>query len=387
MNRCLNISILLCLLTLLGKSQVSTSGCYLSGALLNPTSTAGCGNSTSYCDLSSLYVPAYSPTACGTSVTSGGVSQAKATSYVLPAGCTATVQAEYQKRNYLGVGSTSIGCSNSGMDGTGDSFSITASGGAIASQGSTINVNVGTCATYPALGTYTTAAASLTTGCSNADGYLEMIVTGGTVTISGNSNRADEIITYTLNMSGTCGPSCSAVLPIELISFYAEAANGVVYLTWQVASEKDVDYYLLEKSMDGDQFITIGTVNSKGDSYSEREYSFTDDFPEKGLMYYRLTNIDADGTFGNAALLALNYELEEKDIWLRQDEQNIYVFFNERMKKEVVQLTDLTGKIVKEFELTNADGVFTIPKENLRGIYILRSVGGLKPENLKVVFE
>jgi hypothetical protein len=387
MKRCLNIVLLLCVFSLVSQGQVTTSGCYLSGALINPTNTAGCGNGTGYCDLASLYVPAYSSTACGTSVTSGGVSHAKATSYVLPAGCTATVRAEYQKRNYMGVGSTSIGCSNSGMDGSGDSFSITASGGAIASQGSTINVNVGTCTAYPTLGTYNTAVASLTTGCANADGLLEMIVTGGTVTIAGNSNRADELITYTLSMSGTCGPSCNAVLPIELISFFAETGNDYVNLYWKVGSEKNVDHYLLEKSYDAVHFLAIGKIMPEGNSHTQKEYFFTDDFPQKGVNYYRISNFDKDGASETFPMLAVHYESEPKSLWVNQDEQNLYVHFNQLMKDEAVELMDLTGKVVFESGLSDHTDGLVIPKHNRKGVYILRSTKGLRPCQVKVLVE
>ena len=242
-----------------GKSQVSSTGCYISGALIDPGSTQGCGNSgtNNYCNLASLYVPAFSPTACSTSTSSGGVSHVKSTVYTLPAGCTATIDAEFKKRNYLGVGATATGCSNSGMDGSPDGFYITQSGGTTISESSTIAVNVGTCGAYPVLGTYTTAVATLSPGCNNADGTIQMILTGGTFTIGGTSNRADEIITFTVNMSGTCGPLCSAVLPIELLSFYGESNSRQINLSWKVAMEKNVDYYLIEKSLDGLSWETI----------------------------------------------------------------------------------------------------------------------------------
>jgi hypothetical protein len=273
------------------------------------------------------------------------------------------------------------------MDGTGDSFSITASGGAIASQGSTINVNVGTCTAYPALGTYNTAVASLTTGCSNADGAVSMILTGGTVTIAGNSNRADEIITYTLSMSGTCGPSCNAVLPIELISFFAEAGNDQVKLYWKVASEKNVLYYLLEKSYDAINFFPLGKIKAEGKFYGQKEYSFADDFPEKGVNYYRISNYDEDGSSETFPMLAVNYETDIKNLWVQQDEQNLYVYFSSAMKNETLELLDLAGKVAHEVHLTDHPEGLTIPKNNRKGLYILRSAKGIKPCQIKVLIE
>lgn len=364
------------LFTFFAKAQVSFSGCYISGALIDPGSTAGCGNSgtNNYCNLASFYVPAFTPTACGTFTSSSGVNHVKGTVYTLPAGCTATIEAEFKKRNYLGVGATATGCSNSGMDGSPDGLTITQSGGTIISQFSQIDVNVGTCGAYGALGTYTTAVATISPGCNNADGYVRMILTGGTFTVGGASNRADEIITFTINLSGTCGPSCSNVLPIELMSFYAVPDENKVNLQWKVASELNVAYYIIEKSFNGVDWMEISRIPSNSETFGVNQtYQTWDYYPQAGINYYRLNNLDKNGDRGDSRVIMVNFARETMPFWLEQNKDELILHAGALSQNEMVELYDVSGRLINSFVFSNGEAVLS--KQNLaKGLYNLRSV-------------
>lgn len=363
------------LLPILFKAQVSFSGCYISGALIDPGSTAGCGNSgtNNYCNLASLYVPAFTPTACGTFTSSSGVNHVKGTVYTLPAGCTATIEAEFKKRNYLGVGATATGCSNSGMDGSPDGLTITQSGGTIISQFSQIDVNVGTCGAYGALGSYTTAVATISPGCNNADGYVRMILTGGTFTVGGASNRADEIITFTINLSGTCGPSCSNVLPIELVSFYGVPDENKVNLQWKVASELNVAYYIIEKSFNGVDWMEISRIPSNSETFGiNQTYQTWDYYPQAGINYYRLNNSDKNGDRGDSRVIMVNFARETMPFWLEQNKDELILHAGALSQNETVELYDVSGRLINSFVFSNGEAVLS--KQNLaKGLYNLRS--------------
>lgn len=381
--------IILLLLTYFANGQVSISGCYISGALIDPGSTAGCGNSgtNNYCNLASLYVPAFTPTACGTFTSSGGVNHTKGTVYSLPAGCTATIEAEFKKRNYLGVGATATGCSNCGMDGSPDGLTILQSGGVVVSQFSQIDVNVGTCGAYPTLGTYTTAVATISPGCNNADGYVRMELTGGTFTIGGTSNRADEIITFTVNLSGTCGPSCSNVLPIELISFYGIPDENKVNLQWKVASELNVAYYIIEKSLNGLDWSEISKIPSNSETFGVNQFYETNDFyPQNGMNYYRLTNQDKDGERGESRMISVNFARESMPFWLEQNKDELVLHVKElNSANDAVELYDISGRLIDVFVL-NGNHTAKISKQNLaKGLYNLKAVYNQNSKFTKVI--
>lgn len=361
--------------------QVSFSGCYISGALIDPASTVGCGNSgtNNYCNLASLFVPAFSPTACSTFTTSGGVAHSKATVYSLPAGCTATIQAEFRKRNYLGIGATATGCSNCGMDALPDALSIVQSGGIVSTQGSTLDVNVGTCGTYPTLGTYTTSTASIAGGCSNADGNVSMILTGGTFTVGGASNRADEIITFTINLAGTCGPACGNVLPIELTAFYGMAETNRIKLMWEVAMENNVEFYQVEKSSDAKNWQMHSQQKPvKDENASYRMYTAYDYTPSNGINYYRLMNYDKNGSKGNPHIIAVNFGSENNLYYSEQTETEWILNMNSSSgNNEELVIIDMCGRQVQKIVIVPGTNRVLIRKDQLqRGIYCLVSLSG-----------
>lgn len=87
-----------------------------------------------------------------------------------------------------------------------------------------------------------------------------------------------------------------AALPVELLYFDARPEGDAVDCRWSTASETGNDFFTVERSADGRQFIGIGTVDAAGDPNDPTEYAFTDHEPLKGLSYYRLRQTDLDGS-------------------------------------------------------------------------------------------
>ncbi len=85
-------------------------------------------------------------------------------------------------------------------------------------------------------------------------------------------------------------------IPVELTSFTARANDGVVYLDWTTATEQNNQGFEVQRSTT-DQFTTIGFVNGYGTTTEIRNYSFTDTDVQPGTYYYRLKQVDYDGTF------------------------------------------------------------------------------------------
>ncbi|WP_133273253.1 T9SS type A sorting domain-containing protein [Hymenobacter radiodurans] len=87
-------------------------------------------------------------------------------------------------------------------------------------------------------------------------------------------------------------------LPVELKQFTATAVRQDAQLNWATASELNNDRFVVERSLDGLTFSTIGTVRGKGTSTQQSKYSFTDAGAARfgTLIYYRLKQLDFDGT-------------------------------------------------------------------------------------------
>lgn len=86
------------------------------------------------------------------------------------------------------------------------------------------------------------------------------------------------------------------VLPIELVYFEVNCDEQNIVLNWQTASEINSSSFVVERSEDGIFFDVIGQLEAAGNSSFEINYSFTDRHIPPGTYYYRLQQLDMDGS-------------------------------------------------------------------------------------------
>ena len=89
---------------------------------------------------------------------------------------------------------------------------------------------------------------------------------------------------------------CDQELPVEIAGFDAVAGENEIALSWNTASEQNIDYYLIERQS-GAEWNSLARINSLGDSPTGNSYSFMDVSVMEGRLYsYRLTSREFDGT-------------------------------------------------------------------------------------------
>jgi hypothetical protein len=96
-----------------------------------------------------------------------------------------------------------------------------------------------------------------------------------------------------------------APLPVTLTDFEAVYDQHQVNLSWTTASEINNRYFEIERSANGTDWSTIGTVAGHGEAQSMNQYSSADPLTEtvfSGTMYYRLKQVDFNGTFTLSAI-------------------------------------------------------------------------------------
>lgn len=101
------------------------------------------------------------------------------------------------------------------------------------------------------------------------------------------------------------------VLPIKLSDFSAKANGNSIIVSWATETETNNSRFILEKSTDGINFSIIATVPSKGNGAG---YSYTDFSPVNGNNYYRLTQVDNDGTKVTYTPVVVNFSLKVNEI-------------------------------------------------------------------------
>lgn len=107
------------------------------------------------------------------------------------------------------------------------------------------------------------------------------------VTVTNSCNTVNKNLLITVD----------GVLPVELLYF-----EGVPYPTfnkivWSTASEHNSDYFQIERSIDGENWKTVGTKPASGNSTIVINYSYLDSFDDLSIHYYILKQVDYDGQY------------------------------------------------------------------------------------------
>jgi hypothetical protein len=138
-------------------------------------------------------------------------------------------------------------------------------------------------------------------------------------------------------------------LPIELLSFEGNYNGSIVELTWKTVSEKDNDYFTIERSSDGVVYQDVGRVKGAGNSTTLLSYKTVDSQPFQGVNYYRLKQTDFDGTFKystniSVAVVSMSKTLK---VYPNPAASNIGVSFIAPSQGEgTIQIVDHIGKVV-----------------------------------------
>ncbi len=109
-------------------------------------------------------------------------------------------------------------------------------------------------------------------------------------------------------------PNPSA-LPVELVSFRSQVVdNEAVILTWETATELNNDYFIVEHSVDGKNYVPVGHITGNGTTDEIQYYTYEHVKPYFGENYYRLKQVDFDGQFEYSNIVTAIIKMEEAKI-------------------------------------------------------------------------
>jgi hypothetical protein len=192
------------------------------------------------------------------------------------------------------------------------------------------------------------------------------------------------------NISLTASPiylSNSFTIPIELVDFSGKRFNNVSQLKWETATEINTSNFEIERSDDGQNFKTIGTVKAKGNSVTPQYYTFSDDRKIGAVVYYRLKDNDLDGKSSYSKIISLNEDVASKTlIYPNPFGKKLTVQLNTDTKSAEdfdVTLMDMSGRLLFQQKIQNSVEWST---EHLpSGVYILKVAGRGTVETQKVI--
>ena len=136
----------------------------------------------------------------------------------------------------------------------------------------------------------------------------------------------------------------SAPLPLTILSFTGSRQGNDAVLQWRTENEVNVSQFELQRSTNGTDFVTAGTVTAGGSFYS-----FTDPavFLTRKEIFYRLKSVDTDSRFKYSAILKLSRQ-ENGLLTVFPNPVNDQLVIGGLKSRGIVQIFGADGKLIQQ---------------------------------------
>jgi hypothetical protein len=143
-------------------------------------------------------------------------------------------------------------------------------------------------------------------------------------------------------------------LPIVLGMFTVTKNNATALLQWTTLQETNTDQFVIERSTDGINYESIGTLAANGNTTTISKYQFTDKQMATGINYYRIKTMDKDAKFMLSPVRSLNNVDNDFTISLLPNPVTKgMVYINTSANCNRIELHDATGRLI---EVVNVKG-------------------------------
>jgi hypothetical protein len=175
--------------------------------------------------------------------------------------------------------------------------------------------------------------------------------------------------------------SPSVALPISLVKFSTNKFAEKVKVQWTTATEINNDKFVVERSLDGENFEFVSELRGAGNSRELNAYEVVDANPLKGTSYYRLTQYDFNGASETFAPVAVNMgkavmSMEQVAGSIGQGAGSMALkVFSPINTHATLSIKDLSGRTLYSEELVLLEGYqqLTINKSTIgTGIYLIQ---------------
>lgn len=181
-----------------------------------------------------------------------------------------------------------------------------------------------------------------------------------------------------------------SALPVTLLAFNGKIEKNNVVLNWVTSNEVNSKQFIIQRSVDGIHFDTIGTVLSVGNATQNSTYNFTDKKTPTGRLYYRLQQVDIDGSakYYNTISLINNINGYEFKVFPNPSADLIAIQYNNGVLENDtdIKLYDISGKLIDQTTINKGQTIGYFNIETLySGTYIVQIRNKLLSESRKVI--
>jgi len=195
--------------------------------------------------------------------------------------------------------------------------------------------------------TYTTLAAlngsTISAGASFGTPPISSNMSVNVNNVPTNAVIVPAVLTFS-SITTSCFP-----LPVKWLSFDASRSGDATELKWMTTQEINCAGFVVEHSLDGQNFEKIGEVPALSDQGDVNTYSFLDDKPFRGKNYYRIKQFDFDGGFDYSQIRTVVFDNSKFEVRASPNPANNFLnVLVQRGENAPAQLTlfNSTGQIV-----------------------------------------
>jgi len=188
------------------------------------------------------------------------------------------------------------------------------------------------------------------------------------------SNTSNTVRTINFQLDGASFSkliTSATTLGLNWVSFDGNASGSNTVLNWKTADEKNTNSFVIERSADGRNFEQIGSLEAAGNG--NNSYDYTDAAAVNGNNYYRLKQIDNDGTFQYSKVItvAIRKETARVSIFPNPAKDVLNIKSNTPVS---VAVYNMNGSLVAAQDVVNdaAVNISSLPE----GCYVYRLTNG-----------
>lgn len=138
-------------------------------------------------------------------------------------------------------------------------------------------------------------------------------------------------------------------LGLEFIDLDSECSNNTNVITWTTLDENNIDYYIVEKTLDGNTYSETGKIYAHNNSYNE--YVFSDDKSSNSTQnYYRIKAVNKQGASSATSIVASKCNgTNENSFFINSENGNSTISFNANFKQNYsMKIHDIRGRVIWE---------------------------------------
>ncbi len=167
------------------------------------------------------------------------------------------------------------------------------------------------------------------------------------------------------SIGGICGDLTSCNYPFSILAVTFENVSATstddktVSVSWSVSEQKNNKGYYVEQSIDGSSWNELGFVASKASEGNAR-YQFTDNNPQLGINYYRIHEVDLDGSGIYSEIKTVSLQNVANNIKLWPNPARDAIKIQNNNDNSIARIYSQSGSLVSEIRLKSGTNSISV---------------------------